>query len=237
MSNIEKNAFLKLETYVKFLYNTLSLLEISKIITIGNIVLYAYGIRSLTNIDAIMTNPHSQELEQLMYDNFQNKTSKFSFADIDIIGKYWRESRNIKNKQIFDAFNISSVDELVCNPRYHMYFQGLKMYLLDHEIVKKLYRHQIRDIADFIMMIMDRRNLINKYVTIDDNTCKLCIQESQNKYIDVDLNDVLKNFNDNDIDEIYKFINKQYPKYADEITIDMIKVFIGKVPKDFIFNY
>src|SRR5690606_18364832 len=90
MSNFERASHFKYQTFKKFLYTNLSLMEIYKIIIIGGTILYAYGIKTMTDIDSIMTKPNNQELEQLMYDNFQNKATKFQFADMGIEGKYWR---------------------------------------------------------------------------------------------------------------------------------------------------
>lgn len=224
-SYMYKQAHFKLQTFIKFLYNNLSPLEISKIITIGGLILYAYGIRPSTDIDSIMTKPLSPELEQLMNDNFGNESTKFEFADMGIEGKYWRESWTLKNKQIFDAFGIKSNADLVCNPRYHMYYQGIKLYLFDHEMVRKLFRHSPKDYADFIVMLLFKRDLVNDYLTID-STYRLIVRDEIIKKFKLDLNYdlILSNINNKTIDRIYYLIKKIYPdKIKNKINIQMIK--------------
>ncbi|AYV84081.1 MAG: glycosyltransferase, partial [Hyperionvirus sp.] len=155
--------------------------EISKIITIGGVVLYAYGVRPLNDVDAIMVAPKNPELEQLMYDNFQNPETKFDFADMGIEGKYWKSSWSEKNKEILDYFKIDSIAELVCNPRYHMFYQGLKLYLFDHEIVRKLFRCRAQDLADFIYMLLFRRELVSNFISIDDKTKRIIFKNFEKR--------------------------------------------------------
>ena len=220
MTYLDRIAHYKFQTFKKFLYSNLSLLEIYKIIVMGGSILYSYGIRPMMDIDVIMTNPHNQELEQLMYDNFINNQTKFLFSDMGIEGKYWRDTWTTRNNMILNYFNINSIYELNCNPKYHMYFQGVKLYLLDHEIIRKLYRFKSQDFADFIIMVLHFRNLINKYITIDDNTHKLIIRD--NKLI---INKYDKRF----ITYVYHSIKKKYPKY--NIPIKIITELISPTDK------
>ena len=123
MSYVEKIAHFKFQTFIKFLYTNLIQFEISKIITIGGAILYAYGVRPLTDIDSFMVRPNNQVLKQLMFDNFQNETTKFKFADMGIEGhQYWHDSWTTKNNEIFEPFGIKSVSDLVCNPRISYVF-------------------------------------------------------------------------------------------------------------------
>lgn len=215
MSDIERTAHFKFQTFKKFLYTNLSLMEISKVILMSGAVLYAYGIRSLGDIDSIMANPNNPELEQLMYDNFLNKATKFKFADMGIKGIYWRETWEERNKQILDYFNIDSIDSIICNPKYYMYFQGIKMYLLDHEIIRKLYRFRSPDIADFVVILLFYRDLINKYITIDDHTNKMVIRDS--KFM-------IDKFDEVFIRCVYDIINKKYPyPIKNKITFEIIR--------------
>jgi hypothetical protein len=168
MADVDLAGHLKLQTFKKYLYSNLSQLEMSKLITMGGATLYAYGIRSPTDIDSIMIKPNSPELEQLMYDVFQNKSTKFEFIDMGIEGKFWRDSWTQKNNEIFNFFDVD-IDGVVTNPRYHFYFQGLKFYLLDYEIVRKLFRSKVQDFADFVIILFTKPEIINDYVSISDD--------------------------------------------------------------------
>lgn len=218
----EKACHFKFQTFLKFLYLNLSPLELSKIILTGGIVLYCYGVRPAGDIDSLMTHANNAELEQLMFDNFQNKKTKFSFADMGIEGKYWLEKWTYKNEKLFNIFGIKSVSDLICNPRFHMYFQGIKIYLLDHELSRKLFRHKSQDCADFMVMLLYYRNLVDKYVTIDENTLKMIV-----KPLIIDELDLPKDIDKADqliVDEVYNTINKKYSnQIKSKISIDMIK--------------
>ena len=74
-----------------------------------------------------------------------------------------------------------------------MYFQGVKMYLLEHEIVRKLYRHRYQDFADFIVMLMFRRELINDFITLDENTNKLTLQKQKIDKLGLKIGDITSN--------------------------------------------
>ena len=76
---------LKYQTFRHAIYSNLSLLEISRIIVIGGLILYAYGFRKFTDIDSIFSQIHTTEseyekyLESIIYDNFVSKDTKIPF--------------------------------------------------------------------------------------------------------------------------------------------------------------
>lgn len=213
MDRNEIAAHLKTQTFIKWLYSNLSPLEISKIVIMGGATLYTYGIRPLTDIDSILVDPSNPEFEQLMYDTFQNKTTKFRFTDMGVEGRFWQESWTQKNKDVLDYFNITSMDELIADPRYHFYFQGLKVYLLDYEIVRKLYRAGEQDFADFIMILFSKPELINDFITISDDN-KLVFKHIKPKtkitpeFIDLIMNVIKRKYNAKNTEKINeKMIN------------------------------
>ena len=229
LNGLNRSAHLKFQTYKKFLYSNLSPLEMSKIFVMGGAVLYALGVRALTDIDAVMTRPMNQELEQLMYDNFQNERTRFEFADMGIEGKYWNDRWTQKNKEIFDAFGILTISDLVSNPRHHMYYQGVRMYLLDHEMVRKLYRHRTQDFADFIVMLLHRRELVNPWMSLDEKHRLIINQDMIRELkLNVTMDQIMSGMDHRRIQRINEIIHQKYPPtISQSINQKTIELMIG----------
>ena len=223
--NIEKmiNGFfsdsnLKYQTFRNALYSNFSLLEISRIIIIGGLILYAYGLRKFTDIDAIFSKTQSADseyekyLESIIYDNFVSKDTKIPFIDLQKEGsQHWKESLTEKNKKLFDATNIKSTIDLVTNPSNHFYFQGIKLYKLDVEVLRKFMRirdsnihNKNKDLMDFLMICTLNDGLISEFITYDFNTKEFKINKKYEKYIGTDKL-ILEN-----ISELKKIADKYY---------------------------
>lgn len=205
---------LQFQTFRKKLYTNLSLLEISKIFLIGGSVFYAYGIRDFTQITSIMVDPNDTELEQLMFDMFTNETTKLQFTNMSIEGKFWKEKWSKKNKKLTDFFDIESIHDIATNPRYHFYYQGLKFYLIDHEIVRRLIRGKNEDYADIMMIIVMNPKLINKYVKIDYNIEKIVLSSNMFKKKNLDhkliYSNILLKYSQHNSDKVDEALIKRY---------------------------
>ena len=162
------------QTFRKWMYSNLTQLEIIRVIIMGSITLHSYGIRKSNDFDGFILNKNMEleekELEQLLYTDLINESTKMYFADFGIPNsKYWRDAWEEKNKKIFDYTGIPNLHESVLNPRYHMYFCGLKIYTIDFELTRKILRHRKQDYADFIVMYFNYRDLLENYVYLDKN--------------------------------------------------------------------
>jgi hypothetical protein len=191
---------LKFQTFRNALYSNFSLLEISRIVIIGGLILYAYGLRKFTDIDAIFSKTHTTEseyekyLESIIYDNFVSKDTKIPFIDLQKEGsKHWKESLTEKNKQLFDATNIKDTTDLITNPNNHFYFQGVKLYKLETEILRKFMRirdsnihNKNKDLMDLLMIVTLNDGLISEFVTYNFETKELKINKKYEKYIGTD---------------------------------------------------
>jgi hypothetical protein len=224
-----RESHLKLQTFRNWVYTNMTIEERTKLCLMGSTVLYAYGIRKSNDIDGILISNTSSEvnsttneseaeaeLNEALYINFYDKKSKFPFADIGIEGsKYWRESWTLKNNNIYNAFQISAFADIVANPRYHMYFQGMKLYLLDHEIVRKILRHGEQDYADFIMMYFYWRLQLGHYIYLDKNN-KMHFFNSYDELFDKHSDHLVQLISG-------EFRKKYLPKEYTEITDNVIK--------------
>lgn len=175
---------MKIQTFKKWCLFNLSQLEMERIIIMGGTVLFSYGFRKSNDIDAVFVgldnnnklSQSEEEIAELLYNNFGEKSTMFFFADIGIEGsKYWRESWTEKNNKIFSYFGISSLQELISDPRNHYYFNGFKCYLLQHELIRKVLRNRKQDHADFIMLSSNDSNIISEYIDFVNGELKYTI--------------------------------------------------------------
>ena len=216
-----------INTFKKFIYENLTQLEIMRTCLMGGSIFYSYGIRLNTDIDGIIMNTysndhHEQTLEKLIYENFIDKNTKFNFADIGIEdSKHWRESWTEKNKQFLDILSIDSFSEVILNPKYHYYNNGLKHYIIDIELIRKFLRFRPEDYADFVMLYLKFKNIIQNKITLDDNMTIKLPDYAKDKKIMSYSNDVS--------DDTLKLIQKKYIKndYSD-ITKNVIQEFLNK---------
>ena len=159
-----------LQTMRKWLYFNISQLEISRMIIVGGFILYMFGIRNSQDIDGLFIpcgkdDDNENMFVQKIFKHLQNKGSRIYFTDVGIEGsQYWRDKWTEKNMQVLEQFNIKNTTELATNPRYHMYCQGIKFYLPDHEIIRKIIRNRPQDHIDFIMINMISPNLLGDMV-------------------------------------------------------------------------
>jgi hypothetical protein len=165
---------MSIQTYRKWMYDELSLLEMDRLVNMGGLILYAYGIRKSNDIDGVFVSigndsaESERMIEDVLYTFFHDKKTKFDFADIGKEGsKYWRESWTEKNKYLLNLFHLDTMVEVATNPTYHMYHNGLKLLTIDFEIMRKLIRSEVNDIGDFLMMCLTKSDLIGKYMYLD----------------------------------------------------------------------
>ncbi len=240
-SNFFISSHLKFNTLRKWMYMNMTLENINRVCLMGSINLYKYGIRNIGDIDGLFIgnpdNIQEQELIENINSNFFDKDTKFEFADFGIKNsKYWRDSWEEKNKEILDYFSLNSFEDIVYNPKYHLNFHGVKMYLIDFEIVKKIYRiytdnsykdvflraHKIiaKTYVDFIMMYFYNRNLLGHYCYMTkDNQFRI---NDDFKVSPLILNNIPEDLKDKFINEVLYRV-KQYPReQANKINKELI---------------
>ena len=191
---------LKYQTFRNVIYSNFSLLEISRIVVIGGTILYAHGLRKFTDIDSIFAATHSlgseyeKYLESLIYDNFVSKDTKIHFIDLQKENsQHWKDSLTEKNNQVFNAVNIKSTLDLITNPANHLYFQGIKLYKLDAEILRKFMRirdsnihNKNKDLMDLLMIMNLNDGLISDFINYSFDNKEITINKKYEKYIGTD---------------------------------------------------
>jgi len=167
-------AFLKYQTLKKWMYTNLNATEIIRLCLFGGSVLYTYGLRPANDLDGLILNTYKEteadnRLESLIYKYFVNEETKYLFSDIDIVDSaHWKPQWTDKNKELSTILKVSSLDEIVMNPQHHYYYNGIKLWLFDYELVKKFIRFRAQDIADFAI-ILKHFNYITSNLSLNDN--------------------------------------------------------------------
>lgn len=172
---------LKLQTFKKWITLNLSLLEQERLTVMGSVVLYAYGYKKSNDIDSVyiscIQNANPNEISQSEKNmanklnmNFGVKHTKIPFVDIGVENsEYWRESWTIKNNEVLNYFKIKDFTELSTDPKNYFYFEGFKCYLLEHEIMRKIFRNRNNDHADFLILSVLFPEKFSNYVEIKNN--------------------------------------------------------------------
>lgn len=161
---------LLLQTFKKIINYNMSLLETDRLIIMGSVILYAYGIRPFGDIDSllILGRDKCNRLTNTVNYFFMDKKTKFHFSDVGIPdSKYWKEKWTNKNNKIADYYNKEDINELILDPDYYMYFQGIKMFTLDIELLKKIMRNRTEDHVDFIMISLLCPKVISDHVRLN----------------------------------------------------------------------
>ena len=103
--------------------------------------------------------------------------------------KYWKENWNESNSTISNFFGFNNFNDICWNPNLHLYFKGIKCYLIDFEFYKKLQRTNdkinkglistlSKDYTDYIMINNLNPKLIEKFIYIDKINGKLKVSKS-----------------------------------------------------------
>lgn len=177
---------LKLQTFKKWITLNMSLLEQERLITLGSIVLYAYGYKKSNDIDSVYvscgnsSSSSEKDMAKKLNFNFGVKHTKIPFVDIGVEdSEHWRESWTKKNNEVLEYFNIKNFTELTTDPNNYFYFDGFKCYLLEHEIIRKIYRNRNNDHADFLILSILYPKKFGEYVEVKNEKITYKIKTDQ----------------------------------------------------------
>lgn len=182
MSNV------RLQTFKKWIYSNLSLLEINRLVMFGSIILHSYGFRKANNINAIYIN--CSECKTKDYSLFSIPFTDFG-VDIAFEGTTnWKNSWIQEMSCIMNKYKIKNYTEYVTNPNNYCYFDGFKCILLNHEITRKIYRNRNNDHADFVILSTLYPKLFKNYIefikTYNNSYLKIKNDDSDNNIVNID---------------------------------------------------
>ena len=152
------NCRLYVNTLKNWIIQNVDHIDYERFVLMGSSVLYAYGIRQCRDIDGLVfigNGPIStHDLVKKIVDFFYDKRNKMFFASFGLVGtQYWKKQWDEKDVEWFKLLGIKDRDELVFNPDYHFYFNGMKLISLKSEIIRKYVRNNHYDYGDLLMIM------------------------------------------------------------------------------------
>ena len=134
------------------LLNT-NLLEQNNFSLFGGASFYTHGIRKLGDLDGLCINDKNISLEEKIYKDMFDKSTKIDFMDIGMPNsKAWSNKWNEINEIWVQNMKIKNLDDVVLDPSNYYYYNGLKILTLKNSIELKKIRYFASDYADFIML-------------------------------------------------------------------------------------
>jgi len=156
---IKNNSYQQLvyiNTLKKSLYENFSQSELINFIFLSSIILYVYGLRKFNDIDGFI---YPFKTKNKDFDERYNKlfdVSSNSFLPCIDISYEGSKSYGDYIIKFYDKlgyiFDKIKYEDVVFNPKYHFYFFGLKMHLIEFEIIKRIYRFTPSSWADLVMI-------------------------------------------------------------------------------------
>jgi hypothetical protein len=137
-----KKMFLK---FRKWLNINVDLINQQQFMLFSSVILYLIGHRSMNDLDLYVHNV-STEIEEKLNEFNNNKI--YDYIDFKVKGTnnwpiYW-------NKWLDEWSNKCGAkyfEEILANPKYHLYFLGIKIISLDCDVIRRLERNRPREIG------------------------------------------------------------------------------------------
>lgn len=134
---------LRMQTMRKIIYSNMSLLEMDRLLIVNHVVLYAYGVRRFNQsdkINVILLNPLNNQ-----NDNLSLKILEYGFGSGNLIkvsdNNHNQDNDNNTykiNPDILRFLKIEQTQDFVLDPKNFFYFQGIKVVMINFEILDKL---------------------------------------------------------------------------------------------------
>jgi len=213
---IKNNSYEQLvyiNTLKKSLYENFTQFELINFIFLSSIILYVYGLRKFNDIDGfiypmIKKNKDFDERYNKLYDVSSN--SFIPFIDISYEGSKAYDDYIIKfYDKLAYIFDKIKYEDVIFNPKYHFYFFGLKMHLIEFEIIKRIYRFKPSSWADLVMI----KNKLNYPIVFPKIPEKIKYRDNK-----IDKNKL--------IETILSYIKNRYHIYSKKEDIE--KMFVDK---------
>ncbi len=165
------NCKVLLNTFINYIYRNIELFDIDKFLILSGSILYSYGVRRCSDVDFFIGSYPKKVKTQNFYEKIDkfllDENTKFFFTDGYTKnykeGKYWRNFYKTWHVEWAQLFGAEHISETIFDPRYHYYFMGMKMMLLDADLTRRNVRYRPAAIADLIMV----NKLLNKNIKIN----------------------------------------------------------------------
>jgi hypothetical protein len=176
LSDDLKNGRIYTNTIKKWIVENVEPIDYDRIIFMGSVGLYAYGIRACRDVDGLVSghpvsvDSQTNGLKEKLHKSFYNYKTKFFFADVGMQGtEMWKEEWNTKDLPWYNLMGIRHIDELIFDPQHYFYFNGIKMISLLNNVRKRVLRKKVSDIGD-LLEIERKTNISIDYPSVTDYT-------------------------------------------------------------------
>jgi hypothetical protein len=225
--------------YRTWLYANIPVKFHDKFMLFSSIVLYLLGVRQANDLDLYIDN---------LEETYQNKivhlieTNKFDFIDYSVKNtKYWKKYWDTWLDEWSRSIGLLYFEEILCNPKYHFYYMGVKVISLECDIARRMIRNRPRSIADLIALnklcslnikipnIPSKKNVFYSLDELDENELKKIVEKGgivneKNKEVKI-----VENVNKTIfVNVIKKSLKERYGIFLSDIDI---KKLVGMEPK------
>ena len=139
-----------IKKYRKWLYSEIPVKYHDKFMLFSSVVLYILGLRGSNDLD-LYVDDLKEEYRDKMIDLI--KSDKFDFIDYSVRNtEYWKKYWDTWLDQWARKIGLLYFEEILCNPKYHFYYMGLKVISLECDIARRIIRNRPRSIADLIAL-------------------------------------------------------------------------------------
>jgi hypothetical protein len=147
MSNYLNKSFNYFNSMKKLLIDNFEPIDFMRLLCMSSIVLYSYGLRNMNDIDAIFLVPPKITDKQIKV------LRSLDYLDVSIKGtkeytKDWEKELNRRAKM----WGEDKIDNMVLNPEHYYYFMGIKIQILEYDILRRIERKRPASYADIIAM-------------------------------------------------------------------------------------
>ena len=127
------------------IYNKIPLIQQNNFIFCGSIILFAYGIRNMNDMDGFILD--TIKLDDKIINEFNSKSNLF-----DIYSTLYNKNSELEEELNYRAklINANNYNQLILNSNNHFYFQGIKLFTLDLDIKIRMRRNRTAQFTDLL---------------------------------------------------------------------------------------
>lgn len=152
--NNQKKVLFMINTYKKLLLEKFDHIDTMKFVLFGSITLYTLGLRMMNDIDGkLYYEKNASDKFNKQYNKYFTIEGKkyFSFIDIALKGTpRYDDYVDIYGDYLAKMIGANDFNEVIFNPKYHYYFFGIKIPIIQYDIIKRMIRYNYASVTDLI---------------------------------------------------------------------------------------
>lgn len=146
-----KNSFDMFIQYRSWIFDNIDIIYHDKFMLYSSILLSILGLRNANDLDIYIDNVDDKNLSCIK-ELINSKLFKFEY-DISVKNtEYWPSHWNEWLDSWAKSIGLLYFEDILCNPKYHFYFLGVKVISLECDIARRIIRNRPKAIADLIAL-------------------------------------------------------------------------------------